>query len=138
MLAGAVMCLLGLLKADTSDPQRFFLYLIYSNIAVILLSNSSNLDLLPVGSVVLLLRLGDISMAELLFIAFTVTLLHAQRKAASVSRLESLLFTLATLAIGIGAAQGIHRTFSLLKYNALFPAPVIASSFVLLLNCHFA
>jgi len=137
-LVGAVACVLIFSQGSISDFRRFILYLICANVAVLGLRLTAGQGLLPAGFLVMMLGAEELSLPELLFIAFTVALLGELRKDRRQLRLPPLLFAVANVSIGIASAQLAYRLVSHLGYSALFPAPIIASAFVLLFNCGFA
>src|SRR5580658_5083753 len=75
-LIGAVTCFLVLSAAKSQDVKQFLLYLVCANAAVLCLRLITGHSLLPAGFLVLLLGVEDLNLPELLFIAFTVTLLN--------------------------------------------------------------
>jgi diguanylate cyclase (GGDEF)-like protein len=133
-LAGAGACLLNLLQVGSHDLKQFLLYLLCANVAVLGLRLMAGQSLLPAGFLVLLLGVEDLSLPELLFIAFTVTLLGELQKERNRPRTQTVVFAVANVTIGLASAQLVYRMTSHLHYSALFPLPIIASSFVLLFN----
>jgi diguanylate cyclase (GGDEF)-like protein len=131
---GAVTCVLNLADAKSHDVGQFLLYLLCANVAVLGLRLMAGQSLLPAGFLVLLLGVEDLSLPELLFIAFTVTLLGELQNEPSWPRAQTILFALANVTIGLASAQLVYRMTSHLHQSALFPVPIIASSFVLLFN----
>src|SRR5690242_4724532 len=136
--AGIAILVFGLRLADTADPQRLFTYLICSGIAVLGLRLAASRNVLPLGLLVILVGLDDLNLPELLFTAFIITLLYEMRKTPRIPQLATLLFGIATATVGVASAQGTYRMIAQLHYNALYPAPIIAASLVLLLNFQFA
>jgi diguanylate cyclase (GGDEF)-like protein/putative nucleotidyltransferase with HDIG domain len=135
---GTLAFVLNLSQLHTNDLQRFLLYLISANIATLGLRLTANLSMVPAGLLIMLLGVGDLSLPELLFIAFTVTLLRELREVHGVPRVAPVLYAVASVTIGIAAAQTVYRLTSMLAFSAVFPVPAIASSFVLLFNCGLA
>jgi len=132
---GTAVCLVNLAQADARHLSDFLYYLACAIIAALGLRLTTHRNAIPAGFLVLLVALQDLSLPELLFIASVVSLLgqlqEAGRKLPAVS---ALVFSFASGTIGIATAQTVHQFVAVFKYNALFPAPVIASSLVLLLN----
>jgi diguanylate cyclase (GGDEF)-like protein/putative nucleotidyltransferase with HDIG domain len=137
-VAGVLAFVHNLLQVNAHDLRRFFLYLVCANIAALGLRLTSNLSMVPAGFLIMILGFGDLSLPELLFIAFTVTLLRELREVNGVPRAVPVLYAIASVTVGIAAAQTAYRLTSLLGFSAVFPAPAIASSFVLLFNCGLA
>ncbi len=137
-IVGTLAFILNLSQITAHDLRRFFLYLICANIATLGLRLTGNLSMVPAGFLIMLLGVEDLSLPELLFIAFTVTLLKELREVPGVPRAVPVLYAIASVTIGIAAAQTAYRVTSLIGFSAVFPAPVIASSFVLLFNCGLA
>ncbi|MGH9665681.1 MAG: HD-GYP domain-containing protein, partial [Bryobacteraceae bacterium] len=137
-LVGGTTCLLNLWQVSAPDQRRFLLYLVCANIAALGLRLASNRTLIPAGLLILLLGVEELSLPELLFIAFTVTLLRDFRSVRRVSEVAPVLYSIASVTIGMAAAHAAYHAVSLLQFNAVFPAPAIASSFVLLFNCGLA
>jgi diguanylate cyclase (GGDEF)-like protein/putative nucleotidyltransferase with HDIG domain len=138
VVAGTIVCAVNLARADSPDLHRFILYLVCANVATLGLTLSGASGLVPAGLLVMLLGVEDLSLPEILFIAFTVTLLNEGRKVRRVSELAPVLYAVATITIGFATAQYVYKLTSSLSFNAVFPAPLIASSFVLLFNCGLA
>ncbi len=132
---GTALCLVNLAQADTRHLSDFLYYLACAVIAALGLRLTSQRTAIPAGFLVLLLAIEDLSLPELLFIACVVSLLgQLQEAGRTLPSPSALVFSIASGTIGIAAAQAVHQALSVLPYNALFPAPVIASSLVLLLN----
>ncbi len=136
--AGTLACAFNLARADAPDPRRFMLYLICASVATLGLSLPGAPGLLPTGLLIILLGVEELSLPEVLFIAFAVTFLNEVRKIHRLSQLVPALCALATITIGVATAQSAYRWTSSLRFNAVFPAPLIASSFLLLFNCGLA
>jgi diguanylate cyclase (GGDEF)-like protein len=133
-VVGAAAFPLYLAVASSHDVWRFLLYLICANVAVLGLRLMAGEGLLPAGFLILLLGVEDLSLPELLLIAFTVTFLGELQKERSRPRVPALLFAVASITIGMASAQLIYKLTLHMHYSALFPMPIIASSFVLLFN----
>ena len=133
-VAGVLGCVLNLWHVQSSDPWRFLWYLICVNVAALGIKMIGAQSLIPAGFLIMLLGVGDLSLPELLFIGCTATVLRDIRKVRGASQLLPVLFGMASVTIGIAAAQGAYRLTSSFGFNALFPVPVVASSFVLLFN----
>jgi diguanylate cyclase (GGDEF)-like protein/putative nucleotidyltransferase with HDIG domain len=137
-LFGVLACILILAQAGESQPGRFFLYLVCANLAAFGLRLTSGQTVLSAGFLFLLLRIEDLSLSELLFIALSITLFREVRFVRRLSDISGLLYGIASVTIGVAAAQTTYSTASHLGFDALFPAPIIASSLVLMLNCSLA
>lgn len=133
-LLGVLACIIILALADRNQSSRFLVYLACANVAAFGLRLTSSQGVLPAGFLFMLLGIGDLSLAELLFIAVSVTLLREARALRSTRDIRGLLYAIASITIGLGAAQLTYKLILLLTNNALFPAPIIASAFVLMLN----
>jgi diguanylate cyclase (GGDEF)-like protein/putative nucleotidyltransferase with HDIG domain len=137
-LIGVLACIVILAQAGESQPGRFFLYLVCANLAAFGLRLTSGQSVLPAGFLFLLLRIEDLSLPELLFIALSITLFRELRSVRRLSDISGLLYVIASVTIGVAAAQTTYATVSQLGLDALFPAPIIASALVLMLNCGLA
>lgn len=137
-LVGTLAFVLNLSQVNAYDLRRFFVYLVCANVAALGLRLTGSLSMVPAGFLIMLLGVGDLSLPELLFIAFTATLLQELREVHGVPRVVPVLYAIASVTIGIAAAQTAYRMTSLIGFSAVFPAPAIASSFVLLFNCGLA
>jgi len=136
---GTAVCLINLAQADARHLSDFLYYLTCAIIAALGLRLTTHRNAIPAGFLVLLVALQDLSLPELLFIATVVSLLgQLQEAGRKLPAAYAVVFSFASGTIGIAAAQRAHEFVAVLKYNALFPAPVIASSLVLLLNWGFA
>jgi diguanylate cyclase (GGDEF)-like protein/putative nucleotidyltransferase with HDIG domain len=137
-LVGTFAFIRNLGQVNAHDLRPFFLYLICANVAALGLRLTTSLSMIPAGFLIMLLGVEDLSLPELLFIACTVTLLRELREVQGVPRIAPILYAIATVTIGIASAQTAYRMTSTLAVSAVFPAPAIASSFVLLFNCGLA
>lgn len=137
-LLGVLACVLILAQAGESQPGRFFLYLVCANLAVFGLKLTAGQSVLPAGFLFLLLRIEDLSLPELLFIALSITLFREVRSVRRLSDISGLLYAIASVTIGVAAAQTTYSTVSELGIDAIFPAPIVASALVLMLNCSLA
>jgi diguanylate cyclase (GGDEF)-like protein/putative nucleotidyltransferase with HDIG domain len=131
---GVLACIVILTLAEQDHPGRFLVYLACANVAAFGLRLTSSQSVLPAGFLYLLLGIGDLSLPELLFIALSITLLREARTLRSTRDLHGLLYSIASVTIGLAAAQPTYKTILLLTNNAIFPAPIIASAFVLMIN----
>src|SRR5581483_827283 len=132
---GTALCLINLAQADARHLSDFLCYLACAIIAVLGLRLTTRRTAIPAGFLVMLLALQDLSLPELLFIACVISVLgQFQESGRSLPSGHALVFSIASGTIGMAAAQVVHQAVGLLKSNALFPAPFIASSLVLLLN----
>jgi diguanylate cyclase (GGDEF)-like protein/putative nucleotidyltransferase with HDIG domain len=133
--AGTAVCLIGLAQADARHLSDFLAYLFCAVIAAVGLRLTAHRNAIPVGFLVTLLAIEDLSLPELLFIACVVSVLGQLREAGrTVPRPSAMLLSVASGTLGVAAAQTVHQAFALINYHALFPAPTLASSLVLLLN----
>ncbi len=133
-LAGAAVCVVNLAQADVSHYNDFLYYLLCGVIAALGLRSTTR-NAVPVGFLVLLLAIEDLNLPELVFIACMISLLGQIREAGSVRpRATALILSIASGSIGIAAAQMTHHSLAGLGYNTVFPASLVASSLVLLLN----
>lgn len=135
---GVLLCIVMLAQADRGQPGRFLVYLGCANLAAFGLRLTSNKSVLPAGFLFLMLGIGDLTLPELLFIALSITLLRDVRPVRRLSEVAGLLYAIATVTIGIAAAESTYRTAAQLGNNAVFPAPIIAGAFVLMANCGLA
>lgn len=137
-LIGVLACVLILAQAGEYQPGRFFLYLVCANLAAFGLKLTSGQSVLPAGFLFLLLRIEDLSLPELLFITLSITLFREVRSVRRLSDISGLLYVIASVTIGVAAAQTTYTAASQLGFDPLFPAPIIASALVLMLNCSLA
>ncbi len=121
--------------ADDGQPGRFLIYMACANVAAFGLRLTSSQSVLPAGFLFLLLGIGDLSLPELLFIALSITLQREARALRSTQDIRRLLYAIASVTIGLAAAQPTYKTILQVTDNAIFPAPIIASAFVLMINC---
>lgn len=137
-VAGAAVLVVNLSRADISRQNDFLLYLLCAGIAALGL-RSTRRNAIPVVFLVMLLAIQDLNLPELIFIASVVSLL-TQIREVKYTRPPAwlLLLSVASGSLGIAAAQMIHHYLLGLDYNALFPAPLVVSSLVLLLNLSLA
>jgi diguanylate cyclase (GGDEF)-like protein/putative nucleotidyltransferase with HDIG domain len=131
---GVLACIAMLALADQGQPGRFLVYLACANVAAFGLRLTSSQSVLPAGFLFLLLGIGDLSLPELLFIAVSITLLREARALRSTRDIRGVLYAIASVTIGLAAAQPTYKIILLLTDNAIFPAPIIASAFVLMIN----
>jgi diguanylate cyclase (GGDEF)-like protein/putative nucleotidyltransferase with HDIG domain len=132
--AGAAVCVANLVQAPGSHHNDFLYYLVCGAIAALGL-RSTNRNAIPVSFLVMLLAIEDLSLPELIFIASVISLMGQIRENGRTGwRVSALVLSVASGTIGIAAAHGIHQILVPLQQNALFPAPLVASSLVLLLN----
>jgi diguanylate cyclase (GGDEF)-like protein/putative nucleotidyltransferase with HDIG domain len=132
--AGAAVCAVTLAQTQVSHRNDFLYYLVCAVIAALGL-RSTQRNAIPVGFLLMLLAIEELSLPELVLIAFAVSLLGQIREARRTRpRVWSVILSVASGTVGIAAAQMSHQALAVLKYNALFPAPLVASSLVLLLN----
>lgn len=133
-LAGTFACLYNLSHTSSHDLGRFLLYLVCANVAALCLRLTVGRALLSAGFLILLLGIEDLSLPELLFIASTVAVLTELQKERGKIRPATLLFAIANANLGLASAQFVYRQVALLHAAPLFPAPILAGSFVLLFN----
>lgn len=132
---GVLASVIILTQAGTGHPGRFLLYLACANLAAFGLRLTSSKSVLPAGFLFLMVGIEDLSLPELLFIAVSITLLREVRAVRRVSDIYGLLYAIASVTIGVAAAQPTYRTAAHLATNPIFPAPIIAGAFVLMANC---
>jgi len=133
-VAGIGVCLMNLVQADVTHHDDFLYYLLCGVVAALGL-RSTHRNAIPVSFLVMLLAIEDLSLPELIFIACVVSLLGQIRERARARlRIPAMILSIASGAIGITLAEMMHQASDGLKYNVLFPAPMVASSLVLLLN----
>jgi len=132
---GVVACIIILACADYGQPGRFLIYMACANAAAFGLRLTSNQSVLPAGFLFLLLGIGDLNLSELLFIALSITLQREARALSSTQDFRRVLYAIASVTIGLAAAEPTYKTILQLTDNAIFPAPIIASAFVLMINC---
>jgi diguanylate cyclase (GGDEF)-like protein/putative nucleotidyltransferase with HDIG domain len=116
------------------NPLDVFIFLVCAILVSVGSPVAAGERSLPAGLLVLLVGVERLSAPELLFIALTITLLCEVQQTRHALRGLSLLYELASATIGIVTAQATYRLAAPLWHSALFPAPLIASSFVLLFN----
>jgi diguanylate cyclase (GGDEF)-like protein/putative nucleotidyltransferase with HDIG domain len=133
-VVGVVVCARNLAGIHPQDLKRFLIYLLCANIMALGLRLTANQALIPAAFLIVLLGIQDLSVPELLFIAFTMTVLREIREVRQLSHLAALLYAIATVTIGIVTAQTTYKMVAELGFSALFPAPAIASALVLLFN----
>ncbi len=86
------------------------IYLACANVAAFGLRLTSSQSVLPAGFLFLLLGIGDLSLPELLFIAVSITLLREARALRSTRDIRRLLYAIASVTIGLAAAQPTYKT----------------------------
>lgn len=132
------MCVANLGQPSVIHHNDFLCYLLCGAIAALGL-RSTHRNAIPVSFLVMLLAIKDLSLSELILVACVVSVLSQIREAGRVRpRAWALIISIASGSIGIAAAQMIHQSLTGLDYYALFPAPLVASSLVLLLNWSLA
>ena len=134
-VVGVLACIVILATADFSQLGRFLIYLACANVAAFGLRLTSNQSVLPAGFLFLLLGIGDLTLPELLLIALSITLQREVRALRNAQDFRRVLYAIASVTIGLSAAQPTYKTILQLTDNAIFPAPIIASAFVLMINC---
>ena len=132
---GTTLCLLNFARADARHMSDFVLYLVCAITTTLGLKLTTHRSAIPASFLVMLLAIQDLTLPELLFIACVVSLLgQIQEAKRGLPKGAALVFSMTSGSIGIATAQTVYHAISVLKYNALFPAPVIGSALVLLLN----
>ena len=134
-VVGVLACIVILALADYGQPGRFFIYMACANLAAFGLRLTSSQSVLPAGFLFLLLGIGDLTLPELLYVALSITLQREARAMRSKQDVLRILYGIASVTIGLAAAQPTYLTILQLTDNAIFPAPIIASAFVLMINC---
>jgi len=132
---GVLACIATLTLANEGHPGRFLIYLACANVAAFALRLTSSQNVLPAGFLFLLVGIGDLTLPELLFIALSITLQREARAIHTKQDIRRILYAIASATIGLAAAQPTYKTILQLTDNAIFPAPIIASAFVLMINC---
>ena len=132
---GVLACIVILALADGGQPGRFLIYMACANVAAFGLRLTSSQSVLPAGFLFLLLGIGDLTLPELLYIALSITLQRAVWAPRATQDVRRVLYAVASVTIGLSAAQPTYKTILQLTDNAIFPAPIIASAFVLMINC---
>lgn len=132
---GVLACIVILTQAGVGHTGRFLIYLACANLAAFGLRLTSAKSVLPAGFLFLLLGIEDLTLPELLFIAVSITLLREARAVRRLSDIYGLLYAIASVTIGVAAAQPTYITTAHLATNPIFPAPIIAGAFVLMVNC---
>jgi diguanylate cyclase (GGDEF)-like protein/putative nucleotidyltransferase with HDIG domain len=132
---GVLACILILALADGGQPGRFLIYMACANVAAFGLRLTSSQSVLPAGFLFLLLGIGDLTLPELLYIALSITLQRELWAPRAPQEIRRVLYAIASVTIGLAAAQPTYKTILQLTDNAIFPAPIIASAFVLMINC---
>jgi diguanylate cyclase (GGDEF)-like protein/putative nucleotidyltransferase with HDIG domain len=124
-----------LAQAGAGHTGRFLVYLACANLAAFGLRLTSAKSVLPAGFLFLMLGIEDLTLPELLFIAVSITLLREARTVRRLSDVYGLLYAIASVTIGVAAAQPTYSTAAHWATNPIFPAPIIAGAFVLMANC---
>ena len=132
---GVLACIVILAQAGAGHTGRFLVYLACANLAAFGLRLTSVKSVLPAGFLFLMLGIEDLTLPELLFIAVSITLLHEVRAVRRLSDIYGLLYAIASVTIGVAAAQPLYNAAAHLATNPIFPAPIIAGAFVLMANC---
>ena len=117
--AGAALCVVNLAQADASHQNDFLYYLLCGVIAALGM-RSTHRNVIPVGFLVMLLAIEDLSLPELIFIACVVSLLGQIREGGRTRpRILALILSVASGAIGITLAQMIHQALEGLNTTTL-------------------
>jgi len=132
---GVLACVVILTQSGMGHPGRFLVYLACANLAAFGLRLTSAKSVLPAGFLFLMLGIEDLTLPELLFIAISITLLREVNAVRRLSDVYGLLYAIASVTIGVAAAQPTYTTVAHLATNPIFPAPIIAGAFVLMANC---
>lgn len=133
-LIGIACCAHGFFTVHPADLENFLLYLLFANITGLGLRLTASDCVIPASFLILLLGFENLSAPELVVIATTVTVFRKIPKVRRSSQLASLLYAIASVTIGVVTAHATAKMISHLAVSAIFPAPMIASSFVLLFN----
>ena len=135
--AGVAVCLASFGHIAVSWNSDFWYYMLCGVIAALGL-RSTHRKAIPVSLLLMLLAMGDLSLAELLFMAVVVSVVgHVRESGLNRPQFSTVILSLAGGSLGVAAAKAIHDLLAGLKYNALFPAPLVAGALVLLLNLSF-
>jgi len=132
---GVLACIVILTQAGMGHPGQFLVYLACANLAAFGLRLTSTKSVLPAGFLFLMLGIEDLTLPELLFVAISITLLREVRAVRRLSDVYGLFYAIASITIGVAAAQPTYSTVAHLATNPIFPAPIIAGAFVLMANC---
>jgi diguanylate cyclase (GGDEF)-like protein/putative nucleotidyltransferase with HDIG domain len=132
---GILACVVILTQAGTGHTGRFLIYLACANLAAFGLRLTSTKSVLPAGFLFLMLGIEDLTLPELLFIAVSITLLREALAVRRLSDVYGLLYAIASVTLGVAAAQPTYNAAAHLSTNPIFPAPIIAGAFVLMANC---
>ena len=131
---GVLASFLILAQANERQLGRFLIYLACANLAAFGLRLTASQIVLPAGFLFLLLGIDDLTLPEVLLIALSITLPRQVRFANSPSGIRGLLYSIASITIGLAAAHPTYRTVSQLTDNGPFPAAIIAGALVLMAN----
>jgi len=125
---GVLACIVILSQAGAGHTGRFLVYLACANLAAFGLRLTSTKSVLPAGFLFLMLGIEDLTLPELLFIAVSITLLREARAVRRLSDIYGLLYAIASVTIGVAAAQPMYTTAAHLATNPIFPAPIRMAS----------
>jgi len=131
---GVLASVLILGQAIGPQPSRFLIYLACANLAAFGLRLTASQIVLPAGFLFLLLAIDDLNLPQVLFIALSITLPRQVRFANSPAGIRGLLYSIASVTIGLAAAHPTYRTVSQLTDNGPFPVAIIAGALVLMAN----
>src|SRR5690348_9866112 len=102
--AGLAICLINLTPTDARRLSDFLYYLTCAAIATIGLRLTAHHNAIPVGFLMTLLAIEDLSLPQLLFIGLAVSVLgELQETGRKLPRLSALLFSIGSGTIGIAA-----------------------------------
>jgi diguanylate cyclase (GGDEF)-like protein/putative nucleotidyltransferase with HDIG domain len=137
-VAGAVVCVMNLLSTGAPDTSRFLIYLFCAHATALVLRATTGQGLIPGAFLILLLAIEDLSLPELLFIGLTLSVLNELRRRNINALLVRMVYATTTMTVGVAIAYAAYHATPRLAFDALFPAPVIATALALLFNCGVA
>jgi diguanylate cyclase (GGDEF)-like protein/putative nucleotidyltransferase with HDIG domain len=137
-VVGVLVCVMNWSVPAQPDVPRFLIYLVCAHATAIALRVSIGQGLIPGAFLIVLLGVEELSLPELLFIGFTLALFNELRQGnRGVDRMRQV-YEGGSLLVGIAMAHAAYHSTPRLVFDALFPAPVLASALVLLFNCGIA
>lgn len=134
LAVGVLACVTAIAQTSAGNARSFLLYLVCANVAVLSSRLVGGSSLVRAGFLILLLAMDDLTLPELLFVAASVALLGELKKERGRPAPPAMIFSVASVSIGVLSAQYVYRAAAHVNYGPLFPFPIIASSFVLLFN----
>ena len=120
-ILGILSCVILLSQAGQGNPGRFLVYLACASLAAFGLTLTSSRNALSAGFLFLMLSISDLTLPESLFVAVAITLLRESASVRRLADLRRLLFAIASVTIGMMAAQTTYVTVSQLANSLAFP-----------------